>query len=54
MRPIEARPHEVYASAARLVGDGNTCEAELNTARRLWTEMGAPLQVERLKKQLVD
>jgi tetratricopeptide (TPR) repeat protein len=44
--------HEERAELARLLGDEVARERELREARRLFAEIGAPLQVERLAREL--
>jgi adenylate cyclase len=47
-RAYQPEVHECRAEMARLRGDQPTAKSELEEARRLYAEMGAPLQVERL------
>ena len=43
--------HECRAHVARLRGDAPAAQREIETARRLYAEMGATAQVERLAKE---
>ena len=43
--------HECLARLAAIRGDAQAAERAFKEARRLYTEMGAPLQAERLKAQ---
>jgi len=44
--------HECRAQLARLRGDSEAAGRELDTARRLYVEMGATAQVERLAREI--
>jgi len=44
--------HECRAQLARLRGDSEALGRELDTARRLYVEMGATTQVERLASEI--
>jgi len=44
--------HECRAQLARLRGDSEAAGRELDTARRLYVEMGATTQVERLASEI--
>jgi hypothetical protein len=44
--------HECRAHLARLLGDAPAAQRELDAARRLYAEMGATGQVERLAKEM--
>jgi hypothetical protein len=45
--------HECRAHLARLRGDRSAAQHEMAEARRLYAEMGATAQVERLAKEMV-
>jgi len=52
LRLILPRLHELRADLARHQGDTGAARAALREAQRLYQEMGAPLQVERLGREL--
>ena len=51
-RLIGPRLHKLRAELAKRQGDSAAAEGALREAQRLYQEMGAPLQVERLAKEL--
>jgi hypothetical protein len=51
-RPELARIHAERAELARRCGDAPAARREVEKARRLWAEMGATAQVERLAKEM--
>jgi adenylate cyclase len=51
-RLIRPRLYELRADLARRQGDAAAAETALREAQRLYREMGAPLQVERLAKEI--
>jgi adenylate cyclase len=50
-RAFQPELHERRTELARLRGDQATAKREIDEARRLYTEMGAVLQVERLRRE---
>jgi hypothetical protein len=51
-RPELARIHLERAELARQCGEAPAAQRELEAARRLWAEMGAAAQAERLAKEM--
>jgi hypothetical protein len=51
-RAWQPEVHECRAQLARLRGDTETARHELDAARRLYAEMGATAQVERLAREI--
>jgi hypothetical protein len=51
-RAYQPEVHECHAHLARLRGDAPAAHREFEAARRLYAEMGATAQVERLAKEM--
>ena len=54
VRAYQPEVHECRAHLARLRGDASGAQREFEAAQRLYAEMGAPAQVERLAKEMVQ
>jgi class 3 adenylate cyclase/tetratricopeptide (TPR) repeat protein len=52
VRACQPEVHECRARLAQLCGDAPTARREIEAARRLYAEMGATVQVERLTKEI--
>jgi hypothetical protein len=52
-RAYQPEVHECRAHLARRRGDEHSAQSQIEAARRLYTDMGATAQVERLAKETV-